>query len=124
MNLLLDTHVVLWWRGDVGRIGRDARRAIASADVVFVSVASAWEIAIKSAIGKVRLPESFTVGVERSGFARLPITFEHADAVATLPHHHRDPFDRMLAAQALAERLRFVTADPTFARYGLDVVGC
>ena len=122
MNLLLDTHVVLWWRGDVERIGREARRAIATADVVFVSVASAWEIAIKSAIGKVRLPESFALGVERSGFARLPVTFEHAEAVARLPHHHRDPFDRMLAAQSLSEGLRLVTADPTFALYGVHVL--
>jgi PIN domain nuclease of toxin-antitoxin system len=122
LNLLLDTHVVLWWRADVDRIARPAREAIASADMVFVSVASAWEIAIKQALGKVRLPESFARGIERSGFARLTITFEHAAAAAALPRHHRDPFDRMLVAQAAAEGLKLVTADRVFSKYGADLL--
>jgi PIN domain nuclease of toxin-antitoxin system len=122
LNLLLDTHVVLWWRADAERIAPPAREAIASADAVFVSVASAWEIAIKQSMGKVRLPETFARGVERSGFARLMITFEHAAATATLPRHHRDPFDRMLVAQAIAEGLKLVTADRLFAKYDVDVL--
>ncbi|HEX3345000.1 MAG TPA: type II toxin-antitoxin system VapC family toxin [Polyangiaceae bacterium] len=122
MNLLLDTHVVLWWRGDAERIAPAVREAIASADTVFVSVASAWEIAIKQALGRVRLPETFATGVDRSGFARLTITFEHAAAAARLPRHHADPFDRMLIAQAMAEGLRLVSADRAIARYGADVL--
>jgi PIN domain nuclease of toxin-antitoxin system len=122
LNLLLDTQVVLWWRADVERIAPPVREAIASADVVFVSVASAWEIAIKQALGKVRLPESFATGVDRSGFARLTITFEHAAAAARLPRHHADPFDRMLIAQAVAEGLRLVSADPAIAKYNADVL--
>jgi PIN domain nuclease of toxin-antitoxin system len=122
LNLLLDTHVVLWWRADVERIARPVREAIASADVVFVSVASAWEIAIKQALGKVRLPESFATGVDRSGFARLTITFEHAAAAARLPRHHADPFDRMIVAQAIAEGLRLVSADPALTMYDADVL--
>lgn len=122
LNVLLDTHVVLWWRGDAKRLGRAGRSAIESADTVFVSVASAWELALKAALGKVRLPESFAAGVDRSGFVRLPITFEHAALVAALPPHHRDPFDRMLAVQALAEGLKLVTADPWFSPYGVDVL--
>ncbi|HEY8040159.1 MAG TPA: type II toxin-antitoxin system VapC family toxin [Polyangiaceae bacterium] len=122
MNLLLDTHVVLWWRADAERIAPAVRGAIATADAVFVSVASAWEIAIKQALGKVRLPESFAKGVDSSGFARLTITFEHAAAAARLPRHHADPFDRMLIAQAIAEGLRLVTADPAIARYDADVL--
>ena len=122
MNLLLDTHVVLWWRADADRIAPSVREAIGSADTVFVSVASAWEIAIKQALGKVRLPEGFATGVDRSGFARLTITFEHAATAAKLPRHHNDPFDRMLIAQAIAEGLRLVTADPAIARYKADVL--
>lgn len=122
MNLLLDTHVVLWWRADVARLPNAVRGEIVAADAVFVSVASAWEIAIKQALGKVELPESFARGVERSGFARLPITFEHAEAAAQLPPLHRDPFDRMLVAQAMAEGLRLVTMDSKLAEYVADVL--
>lgn len=90
---------------------------------MFVSVASAWEVAIKAALGKVRLPESFAAGVTRSGFDRLPITFEHAEAAAALPWKHRDPFDRMLVAQAIEEGLRLVTGDASIAKYrGVDVL--
>lgn len=122
MNLLLDTHVVLWWRAGGARIARAVRDEIATADTVFVSVASAWEIALKQSLGKVKLPESFARGVDRSGFARLTVTFEHAERAATLPVHHRDPFDRMLVAQAVAEGLRLVTADAILAKYDADVL--
>ncbi len=120
-SLLLDTHVVLWWRGDDRRLTRRARSAIASADAVFVSAASAWEIGIKLALGKVRLPEAFSAGVDASGFARLPMTFEHAAAAAALPPHHRDPFDRMLIAQAQLEGLEVVSADAVFGRYDVPL---
>jgi PIN domain nuclease of toxin-antitoxin system len=122
LNLLLDTHVVLWWRAGGARILPAVRDEIATADAVFVSVASAWEIALKQAFGKVKLPESFARGVDRSGFARLTVTFEHAERAAILPRHHRDPFDRMLVAQALAEGLRLVTAHAILARYDADIV--
>lgn len=121
-QLLLDTHAFLWWRENSSRLGNDARGHIASANVVFVSVASAWEAAIKIALGKLRLPESFEAGVVASRFDKLPIDFSHADAVATLPRHHDDPFDRMLIVQAMAERLTLVTHDRRFAPYGIDVV--
>jgi PIN domain nuclease of toxin-antitoxin system len=104
------------------QLGNDARGQIASASVVFVSVASAWEAAIKIALGKLRLPESFEAGVIASRFDKLPIDFGHAEAVATLPRHHSDPFDRMLIAQALMEHLTLVTHDHRFAPYGIDVV--
>jgi PIN domain nuclease of toxin-antitoxin system len=121
-RLLLDTHVFIWWRVDSPRLGRDARAAIASADLVFVSVASAWEAALKIALGKLRLPETFEAGVLASRFERLPITFAHAEAVASLPHHHRDPFDRMLVVQCLSEGLTLVTHDRRLAAYGVDIV--
>ena len=121
-QLLLDTHAFIWWRENSSRLGTDARGRIASAGVVFVSVASAWEAAIKTALGKLRLPESFEAGVIASRFDKLPIDFSHAEAVTTLPRHHNDPFDRMLIAQAMAERLTLVTHDRRFAPYDIDVV--
>jgi PIN domain nuclease of toxin-antitoxin system len=90
--------------------------------MVFVSAASAWEIAIKSALGRVRLPRPFSEGVEESGFVELPIAFSHADAVELLPPHHSDPFDRMLIAQAKVERLVLVTHDRNFEMYGHPIV--
>jgi PIN domain nuclease of toxin-antitoxin system len=114
VKLLLDTHTVLWWRGSDSQLGRLARRAIATADVVFVSSASAWEVAIKTSLGKLRIPGPFENGVDESGFSKLPITFAHAAAVATLPPHHTDPFDRMLIAQAIVEGCTVVTNDPKF----------
>jgi PIN domain nuclease of toxin-antitoxin system len=111
-----------WWRTNNPLLSRDARAAIASADLVFVSVANAWEAAIKIALGKLRLPESFEAGVVASRFERLPIAFPHAEAVASLPQHHRDPFDRMLVAQCLCEGLALVTHDRRLAAYGVDIV--
>lgn len=121
-QLLLDTHVFIWWRENSARLNEAARARIGTATVVFVSVASAWEVAIKSALGKLRLPERFELGVEAAGFEKLPIAFKHAEAVATLAHHHNDPFDRMLVAQALCERLTLVSHDRRFAPYGIEVL--
>jgi PIN domain nuclease of toxin-antitoxin system len=89
---------------------------------VFVSAASAWEIAIKAALGKLRIPGTVEAGVEGSGFSRLPIDFRHAAAVADLPLHHADPFDRMLIAQARTEGLVIVTQDRQFEPYGVPVL--
>jgi len=122
VRLLLDTHVVLWWRQDNRRLGRAARAAIASAVVVHVSAASAWEVAIKTAIGRLQLEDPFEHHVLDAGFEPLPITFAHAAEVARLPAHHADPFDRMLVAQARIERLTLVTHDRTFASYDVEVL--
>lgn len=121
-RLLLDTRVFLWWRANSPLLGADARAAIARADLVFVSVASAWEAAIKMALGKLRLPESFEAGVLASRFERLPIAFAHAEAVASLPQHHSDPFDRMLVVQCLSEGLTLVTNDRRLAAYDVDII--
>jgi PIN domain nuclease of toxin-antitoxin system len=121
-QLLLDTHAFIWWRENSPRLGADARGRIASASLVFVSVASAWEAAIKIALGRLKLPESFEAGVTASRFDKLPIAFRHTEVGATLPHHHNDPFDRMLVAQAICERLTLVTHDRRLAPYALDVL--
>jgi PIN domain nuclease of toxin-antitoxin system len=120
--LLLDTQVFLWWREASGRITPDVTRAISEDDVVFVSVASAWEVAIKVALGKLRIPGPFETAVEESLFDKLPITFSHASAVTALSPHHRDPFDRMLIAQAMTENLTIVTHDRRFEPYGVPIV--
>lgn len=121
MRLLLDTHVLIWW--DAGaRLSREARNAIRDADEVYVSAASAWEIAIKTALG--RIVTSRTVGdaVQASGFIELPILFRHAGALGALPPLHRDPFDRLLVAQAHVEKLTIVTRDALFSQYAVKVI--
>lgn len=119
-GLLLDTHVFLWWRSAPERLPVAALEAVADADLVFVSAASAWEAAIKVSLGRLELPEPLEAGVLASGFERLPITFAHAEAAAGLPPHHRDLFDRMLVAQARLEGLVLVTHDRHLARYEVD----
>jgi PIN domain nuclease of toxin-antitoxin system len=119
-RLLLDTHIFLWWRTDDRRLKAPAREAIATANVVFVSAATAWECAIKQALGKLDLPDSVEAGVVDSGFDKLLISFAHADEVARLPAHHNDPFDRMLIAQARVERLVLVTHDRSMEPYTAD----
>lgn len=124
MNLLLDTHALLWWLADDPSLGGEARRAIADPEnLVAVSAASAWEISIKRGLGKLDAPADLTHAVAVSGFEPLPITLEHAEGVASLPRHHDDPFDRMLVAQARAEGLAIVTRDPRFREYEVSVLG-
>lgn len=122
MRLLLDTHVFLWWREASERLRPDAVAAISEAEAVFVSAATAWEVAIKVALGKLRLPGPLEPAVEESRFDKLPITFAHAAAVAALSPHHKDPFDRMLIAQAVVEQLTIVTHDRRFRPYGVGVL--
>lgn len=119
-RLLLDTHAFLWWLVDDPRLGEKARGVIADpANEVFVSAASGWEAAIKAVLGKLELPGPLDAVVEEEGFTHLPISFFHGEQAGSLPPHHRDPFDRMLVAQAQAEGLTVVTADPDIAAYGV-----
>jgi PIN domain nuclease of toxin-antitoxin system len=124
VRLLLDTHAFLWWIADDGALTPAARAAISDpANECLFSAASAWEIAIKASIGKLTLtgdarrflPEQMAA----SGFEPLPVSVMHAARVADLPFHHRDPFDRLLAAQALEERVAIVSADTVFKKYGV-----
>jgi PIN domain nuclease of toxin-antitoxin system len=122
MRLLLDTHAFLWWCEDSPRLRAGVRTVIAQAELVFVSAASAWEVAIKASLGKLKLPGPLEEAVEQSQFSKLPITFRHAAAVAALPAHHGDPFDRMIIAQAQIEGLEIVTHDPRFKAYRTPVL--
>jgi PIN domain nuclease of toxin-antitoxin system len=123
MNLLLDTQALLWWLGDDPQLGTAARGAIADGgNTVFVSAASAWEMEIKRALGKLRTPENLADTLANERFIELPVSFAHAAAIRALPDLHRDPFDRMLIAQAKVERLTIVTSDPMFGRYQTPVL--
>jgi PIN domain nuclease of toxin-antitoxin system len=119
MRLLLDTHVLLWWLADDPALSKQARRLIANEPEVFASAASAWEIAIKRAVGKLEAPEDLPAALAAGGIGRLPIGFEHAAAAGALPRHHDDPFDRMLVAQAQHEGLTLLTSDARISRYGV-----
>lgn len=122
MRLLLDTHVVLWWQTDDRRLGRDARKAIATADIVWVSAVSGWEASIKAARGRLRLDEKFRILVAVDGFTELPVSLTHAERLLDLPPHHTDPFDRLLVAQALAEKATLVSHDRALEPYGAPVI--
>ena len=112
MNLLLDTHVFLWWLDDDRRLRSGVRAVIADpTNLVAVSAASVWEIAIKCAIGKLRAPDDVPTLLRDSEFDALPITVDHARIAGSLPRHHDDPFDRMLVAQAMLEDYTLVTHD-------------
>jgi len=119
LRLLLDTHVFLWWCADDSRLSEQARTAIADPEnEVSLSAASVWEMAIKESLGRLTLPEPVSRVTVRLGFRALPITFEHAEAAGRLPSVHRDPFDRMLVAQAWVEGLTLVTHDPAILACG------
>jgi len=121
VRLLLDTHVVIWW--DAGnRLSATANKAIHDADQVFVSAASAWEIAIKTSLGKISSTRSIAQATDESGFDELPVTFAHSAQLAVLPPIHRDPFDRMLIAQAMVEGLTVVTRDNALQQYGVVTI--
>lgn len=123
MNLLLDTHALLWWLADEPSLTEEARARIADpGNVVFLSAVVVWELRIKQAIGKIELPEDFAEVLGGESFVELPVTLAHAHAVASLPPIHRDPFDRMLIAQSVVEKLTVVTRDPWFGEYGVAVV--
>ena len=123
MRLLLDTHAFLWWVSDWEQIAAPAREAIANANnEVFVSAVSGWEIGVKRAKGRLVAPDNLAGVVEEKRFEHLPPTFAHAERAAALPPHHRDPFDRILIAQAQAEGLVLVTRDSRIGNYDVSTM--
>ena len=122
-RILLDTHVLLWWLADDSQLGIEARALIASAaNHIYVSAASIWEVAIKQGLGKVSAPDNLDDIAEREGFDKLPISLYHGQQAGRLPLLHRDPFDRMLIAQAQAEGLDILTVDKQFPPYGVSTI--
>lgn len=126
MRLLLDTHALLWWLNDDGKLGKHARQLIGDPENdVLVSIVSLWEIAVKLRVGKLEanLEEIFAILPEQ-GFQLLDITYAHLISLAKLPVHHRDPFDHLLMAQAMTEDAVFVSQDQNVPLYGVSFVAC
>ena len=112
MRVLLDTHLLLWWLTDDPTLSAEARTLISDPETtVFISAVTMWEIWLKESLGKLRLPPDFETRMTEEAFENLPLTFQHTRQVASLPWRHRDPFDRMLVAQARCENLLLLTAD-------------
>ena len=126
MKFLLDTHALLWWLADDSQLGRQARELVEDpGNDVLVSMVSLWEIAAKTRIGKLQAElKEITDAVQQEGFTLLDIGIAHLLTLAELPMHHRDPFDHLLIAQAIAEDATFISEDPTMARYPVRVVTC
>lgn len=123
MNMLLDSHALLWALHDPGRLSAKALAAIQGGPgAVFFSAASAWELEIKASRGKLDLPDRWLRAAEEAGFLHLPVTAAEASAGARLPWHHTDPFDRLLVAQANAHALTLVSRDATLAAYGVPLL--
>jgi len=123
MRILLDTHFVLWWLADDPDLGEQARDLIAAPEnLIFYSAASIWEIRIKHALGKLELPDEFSDALGRQAFEPLAVTVDHAHAIQDLPQLHRDPFDRLLIAQARCERLTILTRDGIIGQYDVATV--
>lgn len=124
MDLLLDTHVFIWWNMDHARLSEGVQAAIADPENrIVVSAASVWEISIKRMIGKLAFNHDTLNAISGGGFEALVITPMHADAAGSLPLHHHDPFDRLLIAQAKLESLVLVTQDRHLLQYGVPVLG-
>ncbi|MEA2315510.1 MAG: hypothetical protein QOI03_2202 [Solirubrobacteraceae bacterium] len=123
MKLLLDTHAALWWLADSDQIGEEvARRMTDDTNQVLISAVVILEAAIKRSLGKLEAPHDLAPTLVGAGAQPLPVTLEHAAAVEKLPWHHRDPFDRMLVAQALTEDAALVSRDQPLSEYGVTVV--
>jgi PIN domain nuclease of toxin-antitoxin system len=122
MKLLLDTHAALWWQAEDRRLSREARRAIATAEIVWVSSATGWEAAMKVAKDRLRLREPIGVTLIADDLTELPVTLRHTEEFLRIPRHHGDPFDRMLVAQARLEGATIVTHDRAFEAYGVPVI--
>ena len=121
-RLLLDSQVVVWWDLASPLLGAEARRRIQNATAVYVSAASEWELTIKAALGKMAPRRSILEAAVDAGFEPLAVTFEHAQGVGTLEPIHRDPFDRLLVAVALVERLALVSSDPVLEQYPIQFI--
>lgn len=125
MKLLLDTHTFIWWLKNDPTLFEGAKKAIANPNnLIFVSAASAWEIAIKKSLGKLDAPDDLETQIEKHNFQPLPITIAHGVAVGKLPWHHKDPFYRIIIAQAMCESMTIITRDKKFNFYNVSVRRC
>lgn len=122
-QFLLDTHVFLWWLAGDSRLGQITMKLIRDPrNEVFVSSVSSWEIAIKKATGKLEAPNDIDTIVDEEGFSELPISIYHGEIAGGLPMHHKDPFDRMLIAQATVQGVQLITNDHLIQRYDVKIL--
>lgn len=118
MRILLDTHIYLWWLEDSPALSKSARQIIESAEIVYVSSASIWEAVIKIGLNRLDVEaEDLVAGIKESGFVELPVKAEHALSLLQLNNYHKDPFDRILVAQAISEPLHLLSSDSVLAQY-------
>jgi PIN domain nuclease of toxin-antitoxin system len=123
LKYLLDTHTLIWWLANDATLSQTAKKIIANPDnLIFVSAASAWEIAIKKQIGKLNIPDDLEIQIEQNDFQPLSINISHAAYIEKLPLHHKDPFDRIIIAQAICEKMKIITRDKKFDAYQVDVI--
>ena len=123
MNILIDTHVLIWALENNPTLSGDARKSIILArNMVFVSSVSIWEISIKKKLGKLEVPDNLQEEIKLHRFTPLHISYDHAELAGSLPQIHKDPFDRMLIAQAITEKLTLVTRDERIVRYDVDTI--
>jgi PIN domain nuclease of toxin-antitoxin system len=123
LRLLLDTHAAIWWLSGDERFGEAAAVQLSDdGNEVLLSAAVVWEVAIKQSLGKLEAPDDFAGTLLEAGAMALPVTIEHADALREMAWHHRDPFDRLLVAQATLERAVLVTRDAAFRPYGVPTL--
>jgi PIN domain nuclease of toxin-antitoxin system len=123
MKLLLDTHILLWWLTQDRKLSPTETAMITDPDnLVFVSAATAWEIAVKKMIGKLEAPDDLPAALAVNNFLELPITIEHSQKLYHLPLHHHDPFDRIMVAQAMCEGLTLMTRDIKIALYDIKII--
>lgn len=123
MNFLLDTHVLLWWLDDNPALSEQAKTAISDGqNLVFISAVVVWEIRIKEALGKLKVPDNFQETLSKQPFEFLDITIEHAHAISQLPLIHRDPFDRLLIAQAKLENMTLISRDKFIKKYQILLI--
>lgn len=122
MNLLVDSHAILWFLSGAVKLRKEARRAIETAERAYVSAASVWELTVKHERGRLIAPDDLIDRLHDGGFLELALGWEHARVAGRLPTIHRDPFDRMLVAQAIVERLTIVSRDETLSRYDVPII--
>jgi PIN domain nuclease of toxin-antitoxin system len=122
VKLLLDTHILLWWLNNDPKLSRSESELIADPDnLIFVSAASSWEIAVKKMLGKLAAPGNLPVALTANDFLELPISITHTQLLYQLPPHHNDPFDRIMIAQSLCEDLTFLTRDSKILLYPIKI---
>jgi PIN domain nuclease of toxin-antitoxin system len=123
MKLLLDTHILLWWLTQDRKLSQTETTIITDPDnLIFVSAATAWEIAVKKMIGKLEAPDDLPAALTANNFLELPIKIEHCQKLDHLPLHHHDPFDRIMVAQAMSEGLTLMTRDIKIALYDIKII--